>query len=47
MNNFTWKEGLAWVTYYVTSLYSSIPHQLGIEAVSFYLETETDLVLEL
>lgn len=36
--SFQWKENYIWVKCDVTSLYSCIPHRLGLEAITFYLD---------
>lgn len=37
LQNFEWKQGYKWTTCDFSSLYSSIPHALGLQAVSFFL----------
>lgn len=38
VQNFKWDPDLVWITCNVASLYCSIPHSLGIQAVAYYLE---------
>lgn len=38
LQNFQRKENYRWISCDVTSLYSCIPHHLGIQAVSFFLK---------
>lgn len=41
-----WEDDFFWVTFDVSSFYSSIPHSHVVTSVLFYLEALTDLPLE-
>ncbi|XP_053568734.1 usherin [Bombina bombina] len=46
LEDVTWESGYSWITIDAVSLYSSIPHECGLKAVSYFLRMETDLSLE-
>uniref|UniRef100_A0A803JHB8 Reverse transcriptase domain-containing protein n=1 Tax=Xenopus tropicalis TaxID=8364 RepID=A0A803JHB8_XENTR len=39
LSNFTWQDTYSWGTVDVTSLYSCIPHDKGLQAIAYHLET--------
>ncbi|XP_053545365.1 uncharacterized protein LOC128636363 [Bombina bombina] len=41
LEKITWKQEYSWMAIDVVSLYSSIPHEFGIEAIKFFLDRYT------